>query len=118
MSVSGLKYTIDTSVDSSVVLDENGLFIEVAGERRVKNIMVLNKDGEYAPIDLNGEYTLASHNYLLKEQGSGATFFDDNEFIIEEGMVDYQMLITYLTEYLNGNLVEKYSKVEGRITVE
>lgn len=118
MSVSGLKYTIDTSVDSSVVFDENGLFIEVAGERRVKDIMVLNKDGEYEPLDLNGEYTLASHNYLLKEQGSGATFFDDNEFIIEEGMVDYQMLITYLTEYLNGNLVEKYSKVEGRITVE
>lgn len=52
--------------------------------------MVSNKDGEYEPLDLNGEYTLASHNYLLKEQGSGATFFDDNEFIIEEGMVDYQ----------------------------
>lgn len=118
MSVSGLKYTIDTSVESSVVFDENGLLVEIPGARRVKNIMVLNKDGEYEPLEMDKEYTLASHNYLLKENGSGATCFNDNEFIIEEGMSDYQMLITYLTEHLNGNLSEKYSTVEGRITIE
>lgn len=118
MSVSGLKYTVDTGVESTVVFDENGLFVEITGERRVKDIMVMNKDGEYEPLDLNGEYTLASHNYLLKEQGSGATFFDDNEFIIDGGMLDYQVLVTYLTEYLDGNISEKYSKTEGRITVE
>ena len=94
------------------------MFIEVKGDRRVKDIMVMNDAGEYEQLDLSGEYTLASHNYLLKEQGSGATFFDDNEFIIEEGMADYQMLITYLTEYLKGDLASKYSDVEGRITVE
>lgn len=118
MSVSGLKYTVDTSIESSVEFDENGMFIEVKGDRRVKDIMVMNDAGEYEPLDLNGEYTLASHDYLLKEQGSGATFFDDNEFIIEEGMADYQMLITYLTENLKGDLASKYSDVEGRITVE
>ena len=118
MSVSGLKYTVDTSVESSVIFDENGMFIEVKGDRRVKDIMIMNDEGEYEPIDLKGEYTLASHNYLLKEQGSGATFFDDNEFIIDEGMTDYQMLILYLTEYLNGDLASKYSDVEGRITIE
>jgi hypothetical protein len=118
MSVSGLKYTVDTSVESSVIFDENGMFIEVKGDRRVKDIMIMNDEGEYEPIDLKGEYTLASHNYLLKEQGSGATFFDDNEFIIDEGMTDYQMLILYLTEYLNRDLASKYSDVEGRITIE
>jgi 2',3'-cyclic-nucleotide 2'-phosphodiesterase (5'-nucleotidase family) len=105
-------------VESSVIFDENGMFIEVKGDRRVKDIMIMNDEGEYEPIDLKGEYTLASHNYLLKEQGSGATFFDDNEFIIDEGMTDYQMLILYLTEYLNGDLASKYSDVEGRITIE
>lgn len=118
MSVSGLKFTIDTSIETSVVFDENGLLVEIPGERRVKDIMVLNKDGEYEPLEMDKEYTLASHNYLLKENGSGATFFDDNEFIIEEGMSDYQMLITYLSEHLQGNLAEKYSTVEGRITIK
>lgn len=118
LSVSGLKYTIDTSVESSVVFDKNGIFTEVSGERRVKDIMVLNSEGEYEPLDLNREYTLASHSYILKESGSGATFFNDNEFIIDEGMSDYQMLITYITEELNGSLSEKYSSTEGRIIIE
>ena len=43
---------------------------------------------------------------------------DDNEFIIDEGMSDYQMLINYLTDELKGNLSEKYSDVEGRITIK
>jgi hypothetical protein len=118
MNVSGIKYTIDTSIESSVVFDDKDFFIEVAGERRVKDIMILNDAGEYEPIKLDGEYVLASHNYLLKEKGSGATFFDDNEFIIDEGMSDYQMLINYLTDELKGNLSEKYSDVEGRITIK
>lgn len=118
MNVSGIKYTIDTSIESSVVFDDKDFFIEVAGERRVKDIMILNDAGEYEPIKLDGEYVLASHNYLLKEKGSGATFFDDNEFIIDEGMSDYQMLINYLTDELKGNLSEQYSDVEGRITIK
>lgn len=118
MSVSGLKYTIDTSVEAGVEFDENGLVTNISDKRRVKDIMVLNKDGEYETLDMNKEYTLASHNYLLKENGSGATFFDDNEFVIEEGMADYQMLITYLTEHIEGSISEKYSSVEGRIIVE
>ena len=118
MSVSGLKFTIDTSIESSVVFDDKGFFVEVAGERRVKDIMVMNEVGEYEPIDLEKEYVMASHSYILKDSGSGATFFNDNEFIIDEGMSDYQMLIEYLIGELDGNLADKYSDVEGRITIK
>ena len=118
MNVSGLKYTIDTSIEAGVEFDENGLVTNISDKRRVKDIMILNKDGEYEPIDMEKEYTLASHNYLLKENGSGATFFDDNEFVIEEGMADYQILITYLSEHISGSISENYSSVEGRIVVE
>ena len=45
-------------------------------------------------------------------------YHNDNEFIIDEGMSDYQMLINYLTDELKGNLSEKYSDVEGRITIK
>ena len=114
--VSGLKYTIDTSVESSVVLD-NGVFSSVAGERRVRDVYVLDKNGEYVPIDASKTYTLASHNYLIKGSG-GMNMFADNKFIMDEGMLDYQVLITYIKDNLNGRLGEKYSSTDGRITIK
>lgn len=115
--VSGLRYTIDTSIESSVVLDENANFVSVEGDRRVKNVRVMGPTGAWEPLDPEGVYTVASHNYLIKEGGGGATMFMDNELLINEGMLDYQMLITYIIEDLQGNLSEKYSATENRITV-
>lgn len=50
LQVSGLKYTIDTAIASTVELDENGMFISVGDKRRVKDVQVL-ANGEYTPID-------------------------------------------------------------------
>ena len=44
MQVSGLRYTIDTRIPSSVKLDEKGFFLSVDGERRVKDVQVQGKD--------------------------------------------------------------------------
>ena len=118
MHVSGLKFTIDTSIESSVALDENENFVSVDGERRVKDIMVLGENGEYVPIDAEKIYTLASHNYLLKAGGDNYTGFTDNEFIISEGIFDYQVITDYITDVLDGKLSEKYSETDGRIVVK
>ncbi len=118
LSVSGLCYTIDTSVESSVVFDENGMFVAVEGERRARDVQILNEDGEYEPIDPEREYTVASHNYLIKDSGGGINVFADNELIISEGMADYQVILTYITEYLQGELGGMYAQTEGRILVE
>ena len=118
MQVSGLKFTIDTSVEPSVVFDENNNFVSVNGERRVKDIMVSDANGKYVPIEAEKIYTLASHNYLLKDGGDNYTGFTDNEFVINEGISDYQIITDYITKILNGNLREKYSGTEGRITVK
>lgn len=115
--VSGIKFWVDTSIDSSVEVDENEMFVSVNGERRVKDVMVLNDKGEYEPIKADKTYKLASHNYLLKEGGSGCPMFADNVFLIEEGMADYQVLITYMQEGLNGKIDTRYAKTEGRIQV-
>ena len=116
--VSGLKFIVDTSIPSSVVLDENGSLLSIEGERRVKNIMILNHTGEYEPIDPEKTYTMASHNYLIKEGGSGTDMFMDNVLLIDEGMLDYEILINYITENLNGELSELYSETEERIVIE
>lgn len=118
LQVSGLKYTIDTSIESSVTLDENDMFVSVDGARRVSDVQVLGESGEYEPIDLEKTYTVASHNYMLKSCGDGYTMFTDNNYIIDEGVLDNQILITYIKDVLQGELGAKYSDVEGRITVK
>ena len=119
LSVSGMRYTIDTSVENSVVMDENDMFLEVAGERRVKNAEVLNDEtGEYEPIDPAKTYTFACHNYLIKECGNGQNMFADNVLLIDEALLDYEVLINYLTDTLDGEISALYSDTEGRITVE
>ena len=68
--------------------------------------------------DADETYTLASHDYMLRQSGDGFTMFADNEMVVEEGMVDYQILITYISDYLGGSIGEQYSSPDGRITVE
>ena len=119
LHVSGLKFTVDLNVDSTVVKDDKKLFVEVAGDRRVKDVEVLQEDGTYAPIDPNKTYTLACHNYLLKDMGDGYTMFADNNFLTENVMLDNQVLINYIVEKLGGTVggdyVDPYG--QGRITI-
>lgn len=118
LHVSGLKFTVDMNVDSTVVKDEKKLFVEVAGERRVKDVQVLQPDGTYAPIDPEKTYTLACHNYLLKDMGDGYTMFTDNKFLSEDVMLDNQVLINYIVEKLGGTVGADYIDPygQGRIT--
>lgn len=112
--VSGMTFDIDVRIPSSVIVDEQGMFIEVTGEYRIKNVKINDED-----IDLNKTYTLASHDYLLKELGGGATMFTGCNMILDSIMLDNQALITYITQHLNGVISEKYSDPygDGRITI-
>ncbi len=38
LQVSGIAFTVDTSVESSVVLDDNGMFVSCGDARRVKDV--------------------------------------------------------------------------------
>lgn len=116
VQTSGLKYTIDTSIPTSVVCDGDGNFIEVSGPRRVKNVQVL-ENGSYVDIDANKTYKVSSVNYILHEGGNGANMFINEPDLQTDVKYDYEVIIEYLTDYLHGNLSDKYSDVEGRITV-
>ena len=114
--VSGLKYTVDTSIPTPIKLDEKGMFIGVDGPRRVKDILVLENDN-YVPINLEQYYLVASHNYYLEECGDGANMFKDVKIVKKELMRDYECLVKYIVDVLKGHLKDKYSNVEGRITI-
>lgn len=109
LQVSGLTYEIHTYIESSVTLDENGMFTGVAGEYRVKNVMV----GEEA-LDAGKTYTLASHNYMLKNAGDGMAMFKGSTLLQDSVMLDNQVLITYIVQGLNGVVGEQYQNPYGQ----
>lgn len=116
LQVSGMTYEIDTTIPSSVILDDKKNFVKVEKERRVKNVKI---NGQ--PIDPSKTYKLASHNYMLKSGGDGYTMFKDDKVLQDEVMIDNQVLINYITETLGGKISKDsvYANPygEGRIKV-
>ncbi len=114
LHVSGMTFTIDVNVPSPVVTDENKMFVKVEGEARVKDIMI---GGE--AIDLTKTYTLACHDYKLKNMGDGYSMFADNKFLQDSVMIDNQVLINYIVDVLGGTVGEEYADPygQGRITI-
>ena len=113
LHVSGLSFSVDTSVESPVVLDAMGNFVEVDGARRVSNVEVAGE-----AIDPEGTYTVASHNYMLKQGGDGFTMFMGDKLLVDESMADNEVLITYITEDLGGVVPETYAEPQGRIVID
>lgn len=114
LQVSGLTYTIDTTIESSVQTDADGNFVSVDGEYRVSEVMVGDE-----PLDLTQTYTVASHNYYLQSYGDGFTMFKDATVVKDSGIVDNEVLISYIVDYLDGVVGDEYSNPygQGRITI-
>lgn len=117
LQVSGLTFTVDTSIPSSVVMDDKDMFVSCGDVRRVKDVMVLQKDGSYTPLDPKQTYTLASQNYLLKIGGDGLNMFMNQPLTVDEGLTDYLVLETYIQENLDGVIGKEYEKPQGRIEI-
>ncbi len=109
LQVAGLSYEIHTYIENSCTEDENGFFTGVDGEYRVKNVLV---GGE--KLDPEKTYTLASHNYMLKDKGDGFTMFEGCNILQDEVKLDYQVLKDYITGTLNGEIGEEYVEPYGQ----
>ena len=109
LQVSGLTYEIHTDMESTVKLDENGMFQGMLGDYRVQNVMIGDE-----PLDPDKTYTVASHNYMLKNAGDGINMFTECELLLEDIMLDNQVLITYITEGLGGVVGEEYAEPYGQ----
>ena len=116
LQVSGLKFEIDTLQPSTVVCDENGVFVRVAGARRVKNVKVYNSiDRKWQPLDPVRIYRVAGCDYTLLNQGDGHRFPDAK--VINPAVCSYvEALERYLRDYLDGVVDEyQYGHPLGRI---
>lgn len=115
--LSGLTFSVNISIPSSVVLDEQDEFVTVAGQYRVYDMKVFNREsGKYEPIDLNKKYTIASHNYALIDHGSGMKMLENTVVLKNDGILDVEALERHIVEDLGGNVGSEYAEAEVNIT--
>jgi 2',3'-cyclic-nucleotide 2'-phosphodiesterase (5'-nucleotidase family) len=107
--VSGITFSINTEIESSVTMNEKKQFVSVDGEYRVHDVKVDGKD-----LDPDAIYTLAITQYLLTG-GDGFTMFEDAEIISTTGLADNEVVMKYIEEDLNGVIPETYAEPQGRI---
>ena len=106
--VSGCTYDVDTTFNSTVESDSDGLFIKVAGKRRVSNVKINGK-----PLDLTAKYNLSASDYILYG-GDGYTMFSEFPVVNESVYADSDALGHYIKNNLNGEIPSKYKELQGR----
>lgn len=115
--MSGITFSVNKSIPSSIKVDENGFFTKVDGDYRVYDVKILDKEsGNYKALELDKKYILAAADYYILNFGSGMSMFKDAKVVESEGMLDVEVLERYITDNLNGVIGEEYKDVVNRIT--
>lgn len=120
LQVSGLSFSIDLTLPSTVVLDKSGYFVSASSDdRRVRDVAVVNKKtGEWEYLEPDKRYTLVSTNYMIKDAGDGYSMFRKDNLILDEFTEDSQAISTYILGFLNGKIsAEDYGAAQGRINI-
>ena len=98
LQVAGLKYSIDTSVKSSVRTDATGAWVSGPsnGVYRVKDVRVYDrKAGVFVPMDPNAVYRVVGNAFTLVEGGDGFAMFRSAKVVENALVVDYLALADY-----------------------
>ena len=111
LQVSGVSFSVNISINSTVEVDENEMFVRVKGERRVSNVKVGEEE-----LVLNKTYTISFDNYI-GEGGDGYSMFSKYETILDALVTDNQALKIYILDGLKGNISDYYKKTQGRIII-
>ncbi|MBR7179799.1 MAG: 5'-nucleotidase C-terminal domain-containing protein [Oscillospiraceae bacterium] len=99
LHVSGITYEIDNTIESTVQMDEKGVWAGgPTGEYRVRNVKIW-QDGAYVDLDLNAQYNLAGYNYTLRDLGDGFAMFDGAVNVLDYVMEDYMVLANYVKSF-------------------
>ncbi len=116
LQVSGVKYTVNTAIPSTVQKDEKGVWTgSPTGEYRVTDVQILNNEtGEYEALKLDAKYNMAGYNYTLRNLGDGFNMFDGAVNVLDYVSEDYMVLASYIKSFKDGK-VTGYAEPQGRI---
>ena len=109
--VSGITYKVDISINSPVIIDDNGSFQKIEGERRVYDVKI---NGE--KLDINKIYTISSNSFILSG-GDGYSMFTGLKIIETSIGLDNEIFIKYIKDNLKGIIPLYYKETEGRIII-
>ena len=109
--VSGLTYKVDTSITSSVIVDNDEVFVRVGGRRRVYNVFV---NGE--KLDLYKKYTISTNSFIIGG-GDGYSMFAPYPELKTSIGVDNEILLKYIVEKLGGEIPIEYNTTQNRIYI-
>ena len=109
LQVSGITYSVNTDIESSVRKDEKKQFICVDGEYRVYDVKIDGRD-----LDPDSEYTLAATKFIFTG-GDGYMMFKEGDILESIPLSDSELLTKYIKENLSGLIPEEYAKPLGRI---
>ncbi len=112
---SGLRYTIDPSIPSSVLFDENNLFAGVGDTRRIVSMEVL-QDGNWTPIDPERTYTVGGLDYTLVNKGASGMFAEGVPVPFEP-IKDTEALLHYMHS-LGDTVPAAYAEPRGLFSVK
>lgn len=106
LHVAGAKFDIDTTVESTVQMDEEQVFTGApTGDYRVKNLEIYNKEtGKYEPVDLTKNYTLAGINYILRNSGDGFAMLATTELVKDYCDQDYMITAKYCEAFKDATI--------------
>lgn len=97
LQVAGIKYNIDSSIESSITVDEKGIWTAgPSGDYKVNNLQIYNKESKaYEDIDLTKSYRVGGMSYTLNNHGDGFAMLDGGNAIADYVCEDYMILAEY-----------------------
>ena len=112
LQVSGISFKVDISINSTVEVDENDMFIKIKGDRRVYDTKVGKKK-----IEPKKKYKVAFDSYI-GNGGDGYSMFRKYDEVFNSLKPGNEALIIYIKEKLNGTVPEiEYNNIQGRIII-
>lgn len=109
--VSGISFDVDTSFESTVVVDEFGMFVNVTGKRRVSNVKINGVDLE------SDKLYKASLIEFIANGGDGYSMLSKFEIYNESLITDTDALTNFIHDDLNGEIPIRYKEFQGRINI-
>ena len=112
LQVSGIKFKVDESFPSSVVIDQNENFVSVDGERRVYDVYIGKEK-----INEKKKYSVTLVDFL-SDGGDGYSMFRKYKTANDTQHLDNEAFRLYIETVLNRNIPDEYRTTSGRIVKE
>ena len=114
LQVSGLTFEVHSYLPSPCLVDMDGNYAALRGERRVKNVLV---GGE--PLVPEKTYRVAASDYILLSGEDGNTAFQNTKLLKTDEKSDIQLMVDYLIDDCGGEIGQEYADPcgQGRIVI-